>query len=277
MRPVILTLAVAFLFALPPTHASQTRPRQNTVPRIAIPTLPLVAPRADVKSILDELALPPLPLTSAPPPVPLYPFVADTLKPYARDATVEEILHNVEKYRLRAGVLRALQAMRDTSLTADPRAPKPLTRIDSPVTDKTKKTISAAQEHLALNIARLELELDALTQLDKLRGKETKRWQAHYDFTLAQLHMRLAMLSEYNKLLGDVRTERLPDLIDGATGWRFVPAEKMQSNKQVQQLFSAATTAFETVAADHKGTPWEVLARRALLTPPGLKWEAAGK
>jgi hypothetical protein len=41
----------------------------------------------------------------------------------------------------------------------------------------------------------------------------------------------------------------------------------------VRKQAEEALTALRDLAAAHKGTPWEVLARRATLTPPGLAWE----
>src|SRR5262249_40117182 len=135
-------------------------------------------PAADVKAILDELALPPLGLLDPADPLPsLAPLISRAaLKPYAPDASLDDILKDVEKYRLRAAVLRALQAIRDTSLSADPRAPKPFTTLASPVSDKTKKLALDAQGPIALALAKLELTLDDLESVQKLRKNEPKRW-----------------------------------------------------------------------------------------------------
>jgi hypothetical protein len=233
------------------------------------------APTAEVKSILGELALPPLDFGGPADSLPALPslFTRATLKPYTPDATVEDILKEAEKYKLRVAVLRALQTVRDTSPSADPRAAKLPAAIAAPITAQTKKTVLDAQGPVALALVKLEGELDNLTRCGELRGREPKRWQAHYDYTLAQVRLRLAVLNESNLALGNVRTETLPDLPAGSRGWLLAHAEKMQSKKPVRDLAAAAEEGFRTLAANHKGTPWEVLAKRALLTPPGLRWE----
>src|SRR5436309_1752093 len=80
-----------------------------------------------------------------------------------------------------------------------------------------------------------------------------RRWQAHYDYALAQLQCRLAFLNEYDLALGNVRTDVLPDLdaAKGHNGFRLVPAEKMRSRKDVAQLAEDAHERFAKVAADH--------------------------
>jgi hypothetical protein len=174
-------------------------------------------------------------------------------------------------------VLHAVRTLRDTSLGSDPKAPKPLTRIDAPVNGKVKQTVLGAQEAVAFGLATLELAEAELDVVGELRAKEPKRWQAHYDFALAQVKLRLAALHEYNKLLGDVRTEVLPGLPEGGTGWRLVSSPRLQSRAAVKKLAEAGTAGLREVAAAYKGTPWEVLARRALLAPLGLAWEPVGR
>jgi hypothetical protein len=274
MRATLLALGV--VFALTTAGASDTQNREPH-PRTGAPALPRLASASEVKDILSELAIPALPVApklelSAP-----VLFAADTLKPYARDLTIEEILRDTEKYRMRAVVLHALQTIRDTSPTTDPNAPKLPVRIDNPVTDNIKRTIREAQEQLAIAIAKIELAHEELMSVEKARATETSRWRAHYDYTLAQVRLRLAWLNEYNKLLGDVRTDNLPALPSDSPGWQLAVTKEIQSNKPVRDLAANATVAFEAIAADYKGTPWSMLARQSLLIPPGLKWEALGK
>jgi hypothetical protein len=140
-----------------------------------------------------------------------------------------------------------------------------------------KKNVLNAQTPLAVATAKLEDELASLEAIGKMKDKETKRWQAHYDYTVGQVRLRLALMNEYNLILGHVRTESLPELPAGSTGWRLTHTDKMSSKKDVQELADGAKTAFEAVAAANKGTPWEVLAKRAMLTPPGLRWEPVVK
>jgi hypothetical protein len=205
------------------------------------------------------------------------PFDPVILKPYLPDVSIDDVLRDVEKYALRAAVLRALQTIRDTMRAAGPRDPKAITAVAAPLTAQVKKTILDAQAPSAVALTKLDDELASLRAVEKLRAREPKRWQAHYDFTVAQVQFRLALLNEYNLALGHVRTETLPDLPDGSSGWRLVHSDRMLSRKDVQELATAARSSFQTAATRYKGTPWEVLAKRAMLTPPGLRWEPVGK
>ncbi len=228
-------------------------------------------PPADVKAILDELMLPPL-FDEGRELISRLPSGEAALKGYAADATVEAILRDPEKYPLRVATLRALRTMRDT-WPLNGREQRAVGVIGSPVTDQTKKAVGTAQEKLALAVVRLELELEALIAVANKRAKETKRWQAHYDFTLAELRLRLVMLNEYNRALAHVKTETLPDLPAGMTGWRFVPSEKLEGRKDVRAMFEAASEGLAKLATEHKGTPWEVLAKRSLSAMPAARWE----
>jgi hypothetical protein len=232
---------------------------------------------AEVKAILHELALPPLVMGESLDPLPLLPFNPLTLKPYLPDATIDDIFRDAERYVLRVVVLRALQAIRDTSRLSGPKDSKVIVLVRSPITDQMKRTVLDAQTPMALAIAKLEGELAALEAVEKFRAKEPKRWQAHFDYTLSHVRLRLAILNEYNLALGHVRTESLPELPNGYTAWRLTHTNKMLSKKDVKDLAEAAKSGFEAAVAAHKGTPWEVLAKRALLTPPGLRWEPAAR
>lgn len=243
-------------------------PKEAAAKRFDWPALK-TAPVDDVKAILSELALPPLgddPLS------PDFPFSADALKDFAADAILDEILKAPEKYPLRVATLRALQAMRD-SWPLGTKEAKSMTSINAPLNDRIKKLVADAQLPFALAIAKLELELENLQGVADKRAGETKRWQAHYDYAIAQLRLRLVLLNEFNVSLGKVRTETLPDLPPGSPGWRLVPSDKLQSGKSVRVLLETATEDFNRLANNWKGTPWEVLARRELAVLPGLKWE----
>jgi hypothetical protein len=249
-------------------------------PAVAAMNLPVgdATTLRQVSDIVSELALPPIlggPTEEIPGLSIL--FGPEALKAYAPDAGIDEILKNAERYKLRVAVLRALQTIRDTSFSVDLRAAKPPTAIAAPITERSKKLVLDAQGPIALALAKLEGELEALTQLANLRDKEPKRWRAHYDYALAQVRLRLAVLNEYNLALGNVRTETLPELPNGSRGWQLAHVERMQSKQPIRDLAAAALEGFKSLASETKRTPWEVLAKRVLLTPPGLKWEPMGK
>ena len=123
-----------------------------------------------------------------------------------------------------------------------PKDLKLIASVSSPITDQAKKAVLSAQTPMAVAIAKLEDELTALEAIEKLRANEPKRWQANYDYTVGQMRLRLAILNEYNLALGHVRTESLPELPTGSTGWRLMHTDKMLSKKNVQEMADAANS-----------------------------------
>ena len=60
------------------------------------------------------------------------------------------------------------------------------------------------------------------------RTKEAPRWQANYDYALAQLQFRMAYFYEYNAALGRVRKDELPALDKKIhKGYRLNPVDAM--------------------------------------------------
>ena len=86
---------------------------------------------------------------------------------------------------------------------------------------------------------------------------------------------RLAYLNEYNKLMGDVRTETLPQL-DKAIGqdsYKLASSEKMKSKKEIQRFAEEAQEAFAKLITEHRGTPWALQAKRDRVYSLGLVWQ----
>jgi hypothetical protein len=245
-------------------------PKEAPAKRFELPA-PKGTPAADLKAVLDELALPPV-VGDGPDPLLRLPFPESALKGYESDVTVEQILKDTNKYPLRAATLRALETMRD-GWRIHSRDQQKVGTLSAPINDRAKRAVASVQESVAITALELEVELDRLAAVADKREKESKRWQAHYDFAVAELRLRVVVLSEYNRALAGVKTETLPDLPAGAPGWRLVPGEKVEGRRDVKTLFASAQTGFTRLAADHKGTPWEVVAKRSLAVLPGAHWE----
>jgi hypothetical protein len=245
-------------------------PKEAPPKRFGFPPLPKGLPTPEVKAIFDELAMPPIIEGDAPPA--RFPFAEAALRDYAADVSLDDIFKSADKYPLRIATLRAFQTVRNKWRFGG-KEQIAVGTVSAPINDRTKKAVSAAQEAVALALIELELELERLAAVADKREKETKRWQAHYDFAVAELRLRVVILNEYNRALGHVKTEALPDLPKGGTGWRLVPGTKIEGRKEVGAMFTAADEGFARLEADHKGTPWEVLANRSRATLPGSRWE----
>ena len=89
------------------------------------------------------------------------------------------------------------------------------------------------------------------------------------------LKARLAYLNEYNKLMGNVRTETLPPLNKalGHNSYKLASSEKMKSGKEVQQLAEESQQAYGRLIAENKGTPWAIQAKRDRSFSLGLAWQ----
>lgn len=207
-------------------------------------------------------------------------YAADEIPP----ATV---LKTPEKYPLRAGVLKAVEALKParhliseevllaTELKDYREAPS---RVAGAAEDKpaSETRLRRNQEKIALATLAMEESLQELKGLAAARKAEpSKRWQAHYDFVLAETKFRLATATEYNLMYADIRTESLPALnsANGDNAWRLVAGETMRSRGWVRVFAETSAKEFDTLASMHASTPWSTLAESAAKTPAGMRWE----
>jgi hypothetical protein len=117
--------------------------------------------------------------------------------------------------------------------------------------------------------------LDELKGVEEDRDKESRRWQANYDFILARLQAQIAYLYEYQSMLGQMRKEfprRDPNLHGG---WKLAAQTTLNGDATGKKLAKSSLKILDKLAQDHVGTPWEVLAKREKLTALGLEWQPA--
>lgn len=141
-------------------------------------------------------------------------------------------------------------------------------RIKQAILDYQKKEVAPVESELS----------DALEELLKAgeeKNKESsKRWLANYDYVLARLKARIAFVKEYNYIFGQIRKDGLPPRDPKIhTGWRLASQEKLQSGAETRKLANEAKKIYENLAKKNQGTPWEILAKRELMTALGLQWQ----
>jgi hypothetical protein len=113
---------------------------------------------------------------------------------------------------------------------------------------------------------------EELEQLKDDKAKESKYWQAMYDYVLARLYARQAYILEYNVMLGKIRRDDMPMLDKQVNkGWKLA-AKKDLSDKDAKELADKSKKILETIAKDHKGSPWELIGKRESITSLGLEW-----
>jgi hypothetical protein len=279
-----------------PTEGAEYDANQPTPPRFDLgrPNAMIAgaAPFAEVQSIFREVAVPPLRLGGgaerAPEPpeqqsarwATIFPFREDRLKPYAVDAGPP---YTAERFPLRAAVIKTVEGLdRQGRLhrvkVAGKEEPikEPTLEVKAGTTETLKKSLSESQKGgPAVQIVELTDLLEEMEKVGAKRGEEpSKRWQAHYDYMLADLKARLALVHEYNSMLAKVKRDELPALDPKVhRGWRLVPQEKLQSTKEVKDYAADAKKLYAKLIKENPGTPWEVLAKRGQLVPLGLAWQ----
>jgi hypothetical protein len=187
--------------------------------------------------------------------------------------TAGDVRRDPKRYPVRAAVLDAV-----TALQKSHELPMTDTLLAKDLNPRTKQAIVARQEEVAKVAMALRAALDTAEAAAGRRGTETsKRWQAHYDYTRALVKQRLALVEEYNLMLGRVRRDELPELDPkaGQTGWRIAPTDKVSSARDVRELADDARRELSMVAKSHPKTTWAVLAEMDQETKPGLRWEPA--
>lgn len=141
--------------------------------------------------------------------------------------------------------------------------------------NRFKEMLLQDGRRLAVILFHLEEELEELQAAGQHRDKETQRWQAHYDLTLAYLHMQIAYLYEYQSLLGTMRKELPPRDPARHGGWKLVAQPRPHGDFTGKKMATEAHKLLDRLVKDHPGTPWEMLAQQARLVPLGLEWEPA--
>lgn len=274
-------------------------PKAPPPPRFEIkrPAADGAASVAEIQALIEEIAVPALrlprdaaksessPARQAAALAVAFPFSAEAMRPYAADyKNLRAILDKPKDYPLRMAVLGAVEALDrqgrlnrirvgDKEVAAD-RLIETVRNLGND--DAVKKSLTKSQqEGPALMLVELQDALEQLEKAGKGRSREpSRRWQAHYDYVLAQLKMRMAFVHEYNTVIAKVKRDELPKL-DGQlhNGWRLAAQEKIQSSKDVRDLASDARKLLAKLIEEHPNTPWEVLAKRARSTALGLAWQ----
>lgn len=237
------------------------------------------AGKAIVENILGEINLaPPAKATLRPIQFANLPiFKSAVLENYKSDYTSlaelkAQLKRDKDKYPLRAAIMETVEGMnKDLNIVSRER-------VTSPINDGVKKQILAEQDKPGLMIFELTQKLTALKELQDKRDTEpSKRWQAHYDYTMARLQARIVYIYEYNYVLANVRTDSLPELDTKIhNGWRIgsrdkigVPAtEAKDMAKNVKKLW-------KKIQDEYPDTPWALMAARESMVALGMEWRAS--
>ena len=190
-----------------------------------------------------------------------FPFQTEHLKDYYDNGpSFEEVQKNPEKYEkthpLRLATVDALVKMRGIKQDGAVELPE---EFKEPINDMTKKTITDKyQRTITTRQGDLEDLKEKLEEVAKKKDAEkSKRWVANFDFTYAQVRMRLAYIYEYNLALAKVKGEQLPELDKKLLqiGWRLSSVEKMISPKDIRDMADEAKKDLSELVTNNPNTP----------------------
>lgn len=112
-----------------------------------------------------------------------------------------------------------------------------------------------------------------------LAREKSKRWHALYHYVLARLLERKAYTYEYNNALAKLRSDTLPELKPDYAhrGWRLAARPGLTARgddgRKAKDELKLARGILTKMIDDHKGTPYAVVAARALRNHIGLEWQ----
>lgn len=150
--------------------------------------------------------------------------------------------------------------------------------IFRPITPMKKTLFKKEQESQGMVIFKLEQAYAHMQEAAKQREKESKRWQANYDFALARVESNLIFLIEHDYALGRIRADALPDLGEGDDGWRLTFVSKITvSERKAKDLAKTVKNRWEKIQKDNPDTPWAYFAQRENERLIGMEWAARKK
>jgi hypothetical protein len=135
-----------------------------------------------------------------------------------------------------------------------------------------KQELIGFQMQTGLIVFKLDTMLEELDSLQDQRGRQTKAWQANYDYVRARLAVQIALVYEYNSQLGQMRKEFPPIDLGKHRGWQLVSREGI-SDRDALKYLKRAGDCFAQLSKDQRDTPWEKIAEEEPLAVKGLKWE----
>ena len=208
----------------------------------------------------------------------VFPFQADALSAYKPEALGREMeaAKDATAFPLRAKTMKALDLLRDNWGGKDGTGK--FNGIRSTFAGETSAAVKEEIKKEQIPLATLTPDLEDLvreleSRMADLDKEESKAWKASFLYALAQAKSRLSYLHEANLALGKVLTDSLPDQLDKSLGLQLVSVEKMQSKKEFRKYADEAKELYDKLAKENKGTPWEVLAKRARVESLGLEWK----
>jgi hypothetical protein len=272
---------VSVLYGKEPASGADFDPEQAPAATFSMKPKPPsggYAGKADIMSILKEIqAIPParagkkgfkeqLRFETLPP------FLAKVLDEYQVDgyAKEEDFMNKEKDFPIRAVVVRTKDAIRKVGNEF---------KMKEYFNGTTNKQVKDSVKKEQFDPGKADFFLkEALEELEaakkSIKQEPSKRWRAHYYFTLAELKARLIYVNEYNTALAQIRLDAL-ELPKGATGFQLASTETIACKlNDVREWKKDLKKLWVKIIDDFPDTPWALLARREKDASLGLEWRA---
>jgi hypothetical protein len=198
----------------------------------------------------------------------LPPFSAKALEPYQTPADQDP---DPEKHPLKMATLDAVKRLQDIEKRFNAEKGVKAEANDA----QFKKSIEQKQQQPAKLNQELEEIMEKMEAAEGDREKDTKRWQAHFDYVFTQMLARRIAIMEYNFVLGNKLRKDSPMVMNPQNnGWLIVPHERLQQ-KDTREWEKKRQEILDRIIKEHPGTPWEIIARRDKSTYLGLTIQEA--
>ena len=155
---------------------------------------------------------------------------------------------------------------------------KPVTGLSRPRTRFVRREdaqlvgdLSRAQQDAAQLEPKLKMISEMLGRGFKYRDKETSpRWRAGYDLAMGRVLAQKVRTETYNAILAEAKSKAFKDPKNNT--WVLKPSEEITVGSRWQNEAATAKKLLESVAKEHAGTPWALLASEELRAPIGWMW-----
>ena len=134
------------------------------------------------------------------------------------------------------------------------------------------RDLTLAQQESARLAPELVVLCTVLAEGDKSRSKEaTPRWLASFDLSFGTAIAAKVRAEAYNAMLAKAKRGMNFEKPKSNT-WNLKPSDKINVDSKLEKEGKQATELLRSVAEQHKGTPWALLAERELSHPLGWEW-----
>lgn len=246
-------------------------PNEALASKVVYPVPPPTADPKQIASILKEIELPSVKSFRADSGSTklsdLLPFKQETLKEYAQG----ELKPGDTPNDFQKVVLTAVDEMRKLREAGNGNElPESFVGESS---DAAKNALKRVQEVPAKVEVILQEQLDELLNIEPMKKDQPKRWQANFDYVLAQVKFRICYANQYNMSLANVRGGKVPDLTGDQNGYRLTAEITLDKNtaKNYKVMFDEAKKTMSELIKEHPQTPWALLAKADRTVAIGLR------